>query len=231
MTGRSARGQPRSTRTRPTRLRAGSAAGYGSVGTRLLLAGLAAAGLEAACSKRADTAQVEAYLAALTEQSDYVAARAEAICGDPSALSRHSAIQGLLRDLKQYRIDFEGQVACTLRNECATPQTKAHAPPVFRGVKPDEPDAQGAELSKDTFAKLRTLMGGDVPKPLRQALHGCQSDAMAVAASAAVLVVTCTTKPGTEDETRDRARLAQARHQYAEATARARAVASGSASR
>lgn len=176
------------------------------------------------CQDGVDATKAEAYFNALQKQSDYVAERAAEICADPNILSQHSAIQGMLRDLNQYRIDFEGQTTCTQKNQCGPPERKAAPPPVFRAPA-DQPDPKGARMSKDTFEKLRALMADTPPKPFRDELSSCQSQAMSVAASAAVLVTTCTTNPGSPEHQRDAARLALSRQQLAAALTQARKAA------
>jgi len=186
------------------------------IGAPLLLVALSLG-----CDRDVDADETKAYFAALEKQTDYVVAQAKTICADESALSQHSAIQGLLRDLNQYRMDFEGQMRCTDKDECAAPPQTAKPPPVFR-ADPKTPDEKGAKLSRDTFAKLRSLIAGKPPKPFRKRLLSCQTEAMAVAASAAVLVTTCTTRPGSDAHQGEEARMAKAQKDFAAAMAAAR---------
>lgn len=177
-----------------------------------------------ACDRGVDAGDANAYYEALEKQTDHVVAQAEKICADESALAQHGAIQGFLRDLNQYRLDFEGQMRCTRENRCAAPERAARPPPVFR-AEPAAPDPAGAALSKKTFAELRNLIDDDPPKAFRQTLLECQSEAMAVTASAVVLVTTCTTQPQGEALKRETARLAEARKSFAAALRQAKSAA------
>jgi hypothetical protein len=190
---------------------------------RRLAPALVAAACLVGCDRGVDADDAKAYFTALEAQTEYVVNKANGICADSSALSQHAAIQGLLRDLNQYRIDFEGQMRCTQKDQCAAPDKKATPPPVFR-AEPGAPDPKGAELSKATFARLRSLVAGKPPKPFRDKLLLCQTEAMAVAASAAVLVTKCTTQPGSEAHKLEQARLAGAQKSFAEAMKQARSA-------